>query len=87
MNSENVETWRGIVIAHAEDVQKSREGHGKNLTHVTYKLDKLFRSTRVSDENSSVTLALHFFKLITTPDFFCVPYAPFKAMSSIFKTF
>ena len=24
----------------------------------------------VSDENSSVTLALHFFKLITTPDFF-----------------
>ena len=35
-----------------------------------YKLDNLFRSIRVSDENSSVTLALHFFKLITTPDFF-----------------
>ena len=35
-----------------------------------YKLDNLFRSIRVSDENSSVTWALHFFKLITTPDFF-----------------
>ena len=28
-----------------------------------------------------------FFKLITTPDFFWVPYAPFKATSSIFNTF
>ena len=37
--------------------------------------------------NSSVTKAFHFFKLITTPDFFCVPYAPFKATSSIFYTF
>ena len=44
-------------------------------------------SRPVPDKNSSVTLALHFFKLITTPDFFCVPYAPFKATSSIFKTF
>ena len=35
-----------------------------------YKLDNLFPSIRVSDENSSVRLALHFFKLITTPDFF-----------------
>ena len=35
-----------------------------------YKLDNLVRSIRVSDENSSVTWALHFFKLITTPDFF-----------------
>ena len=35
-----------------------------------HKLENLFRSIMVSDENSSVTLALHFFKLITTPDFF-----------------
>ena len=35
-----------------------------------YKLDNLFRSIRVSDENSSVRLALHFLKHITTPDFF-----------------
>ena len=35
-----------------------------------YKLDNLFWSIRVSDENSSVTLALHFLELITTPDFF-----------------
>ena len=51
-------------------MQKSREGYGKNWTHFVYKLDNLFRSIRVSDENSSVTWALHVFKLITTPDFF-----------------
>ena len=87
MNSENVETWHGIIISPIEHVQKGREGYGKNSTHFMYKLDNLFRSIRVSDENSSVTLALHFFILITTPDFFCVPYAPFKATSSIFNTF
>ena len=38
--------------------------------HFVYKMDNLFRSIRVSDENSSVTWAFHFFKLITTPDFF-----------------
>ena len=38
--------------------------------HFVYKLDNLFRSIRVSDENSSVTKAFHFSKLITTPDFF-----------------
>ena len=42
-------------------MQKSREGHGKNLTHLVYKLDNLFRSIRVSDENSSVTRALQYF--------------------------
>ena len=61
MNSENVETWHGIIISPAQHVRKSREGHGKNLTHVTYKLDKLFRSIRVSDENSFVTRALQCF--------------------------
>ena len=50
-------------------MQKSREGYGKNWTHFVSKLDNLFRSIRVSDENSSVTWALHFFKLITTSDF------------------
>ena len=70
MNFENVETWHGIIISLTQDVQKSREGYGKNWTHFVYKLDNLFRSMSVSDENSSVTGALHFFKLITTPDFF-----------------
>ena len=49
---------------------KRVEGYGKNWTHFMSKLDNLFQSIRVSDENSSVTLALHFFKLIWTPDFF-----------------
>ena len=64
MNSENVETWHGIIISPTQHVQNSREGYGKNWTHFAYKLDNLFRSIRVSDENSSVTWALLFFKLI-----------------------
>ena len=70
MNSENVETQHGIIISPTQHVQKSREGYDKNWTHFVYKLDNLFRSISVSDENSSVTWALHFLKLITTPDFF-----------------
>jgi hypothetical protein len=66
-------------------VQKSREGYGKNWMHFMYKLDNLFRSIRVSDENPSVTKAFHFSKLITTPDFLCIQYAPFKAMPSTFN--
>ena len=61
MNPENVETWHGIIISCAQHARKSREGHGKNWTHFVYKLDKLFRSIRVSDENSSVTRALQCF--------------------------
>ena len=42
-------------------MQKSREGHGENWTHLVYKLDNLFRSIRVLDENSSLTRALQCF--------------------------
>ena len=66
---------------------KSWEGYGKNWIHFVYKMDNLFRSIRVSDENSSVTKAFHFFKLISTPEFVCVQYAPFEATSSIFNPF
>src|SRR3954470_20673412 len=38
-----------------------------------------FRVTRVSDENSSVSKAFHFSKLISTQDFFCIQHATFKA--------
>ena len=55
--------------------------------HFVYKTDNLFRSIKVSDENSSVTKEFHFFKLISTPDFLCIQYAPFKATSSIFNPF
>ena len=61
MNSENVETWHGIIISPTWHVQNSREGYKKNRTHFVYKLDNLFRSIRVSDENSSVTWALQCF--------------------------
>ena len=41
-------------------MQESREGYGKNWMHFVYKMDNLFRSIRVSNENSSVTKAFHF---------------------------
>ena len=52
-----------------------------------YKLDNLFRSIWVSDKNSSVTRLLYFLKLIWTLDFFCIPYAAFKATSSTLNPF
>ena len=52
-----------------------------------YKVDNLFRSIRVSDENSSVTKGFHFLELIWTPYFLCVQNATFKATSSIFNPF
>ena len=63
-NFEKVETWHGIIISPTWHVKKSREGYGRNWTHFVYKLGNLFRSIRVSDKNSSVTHALHFFQLI-----------------------
>ena len=84
MNSEKVETWHGIIISPTQH-EKSKEGYGKNWMHFVYKLDNLFRSIRVSDKNSSVTKAFHFLKLITTPDFLCIQYAPFKATPSTFN--
>ena len=68
-------------------MQESREAYGKNWMHFVYKTDNLFRSIRVSNENSSVTKGFHFFELIWTPDFLCVQNALFKATSSIFNPF
>ena len=50
-------------------MQNSREGYGKNWTHFVYKLENLFQSIRVSDENSSVTRALHFLNLFELQTF------------------
>ena len=58
---------------------KSWEDYGKNSMHFVYKLDNLIQSTRVLDENSSVTKTFHFSKLISTQDFFCIQHAIFKA--------
>ena len=86
MNSENVEAWHGIIISPTQHGKKSREGLGENWTHLVYILDNLFRSIRVSDENSSVTWALHFFHLFELQTFLR-SNAPFKATSSIVNTF
>ena len=58
---------------------KSWEDYDENWMHFVYKLDHLFQSTRVSDENLSVTKTFHFSKLISTQDFFCIQNATFKA--------
>ena len=64
----------GMVSSfHPQCTCKRVEVYGKNWTHFVYKLYDLFRSIKVSNENSYVTRALHFFKLIWTPDIFCVP--------------
>ena len=68
-------------------MQKSREGYDKNWMHFVYKMDNLFRSISVSDENSSVTKGLHYFELIWTPNTLCVQNAPFKATSAVLNPF
>ena len=78
LNLEKVETWHGIIIWPTYHVCKSWEDYDKNWIHLVYKLDHLFQSTRVSDENSSISKAFHFSKLISTLDFLCIQYAPFK---------
>ena len=66
---------------------KGWEDCSKNWMHFVYKMDNLFRSIRVSDENSSITKVFHFFKHILTQGFFCIQYASFKSTSSLFKPF
>ena len=52
----------GMVSSfHPQCTCKRVEGYGKNWTHFMYKLDNLFWSIRVSDENSSVTRAFQCF--------------------------
>ena len=55
--------------------------------HFVYKLDNLFRSIRVSDENSSVTPAIQSLITYYNSGLFCFHYAPFKATSSTFNPF
>ena len=53
-----------------------------------YKLDNLFRSIRISDENSSVTSAIqNFNNLLQLWTYFGFEHAPFKATSSTFNPF
>ena len=66
---------------------KSWEDYSKNWMHFVYKLDHLFQSTRVSDENSSVAKTFHFSKLITTQNFFCIQHATFKSHILKFQPF
>src|SRR3954464_3751013 len=55
--------------------------------HFVYKLDHLVQSMRVSDENSSVSKAFHFSKLISTQEFLGFQHATFKATYKNFNPF
>src|SRR4051812_18343819 len=46
-----------------------------------------FQSTRVLDENSCVSKAFHFSKLISIQDFFCIQYEPLKSTYYNFNPF
>ena len=48
---------------------KNWEGYRKNWMHFVYKLDNLFQSIRVSDENSPITKGFQFYNHILTQDF------------------
>ena len=61
MNSEKVKTWHGFIISPTYHVLKSCGGYGKNWIHFVYKLDNLFQTNRVSDENPSITKEISFF--------------------------
>ena len=72
MNSENVETWHGIIISPTWHVQNTREGYGKNWTHFVYKLDSQFQSIRVSEKTH--LLHGHFiFLTYLNSRLFCIP--------------
>ena len=64
MNSEQVESWHGIIISSTLHVQESSKGYGKNWMPFVYKTDNLFQTIRISYGNSFGTKGFHFFKLI-----------------------
>ena len=68
-------------------MRKISEGYGKNWMHFVYKLDNLFRSIKVSDENSSVTPAIQYFNNLLQLQTFLHSDAQFKSMSSTFNPF
>ena len=93
MNSQQVESWHGIIISPTYHVLKSWEGYDKNWMHFVYKMDNLFRSIRVSHENSSVTKGFHFFNLFELQTF-CVfkmhhskPHQQFSTLSDFISYF
>ena len=75
---------------------KSWEDYDKNWMYFVYKLDHLFQSTRVSDENSSVTKTFHFSKLFQLKTFLhptcniqshILKFQPFLTLFAIFHAF
>ena len=74
LKSTTNELWKGWKLAwyhHFTHIACSKKLRGLKslMRYFVYKMDNLFRSIRVSDENSFVTKEIHFFNLITTPDF------------------
>ena len=66
----------------------------KNLRGLRQKLDALhvqneqsLSKSKGSDANSSVRKGFQISKHISTQDFLCIQYVPFKATSSLFKPF
>ena len=92
LKSTTNELWKGWNLAwyhhftHIACAKKMR-GLRQKLDPLRVQNGQSLSKYQCSDENSSVTKAFHFFKLISTPDFLCVQYAPFVATSSIFDPF
>src|SRR4051812_27448241 len=73
-------------LTHITCVQKLR-GLRQKLDALRVKLDHLFQSTRVLDENSSVTKTFHFSKLISTQHFFLHSICTIQSHILKFQTF
>ena len=71
-------------------MRESWEDYGKKWMHFVYKLDHLFQSTRVSDENSSVTRLLSLFQLASKTcniQIHILKFQPFLTSFDIFHAF
>ena len=87
MISEKVETWHGIIISPTVHVQKSR-GLRQKLDALRVQIGQsLSEYQGLGRELICYTGTSMFFKLIWTPDFFCVQYAAFKDTLSISNMF
>ena len=92
LKSTKNDVWKGWKLAwyhHFTQIAcaKKLRGLWQNLDALCVQNEQSLSKYQVSNENSSVTKGFKNFKHISTQDFLCIQYAPFKATSSLFKPF
>ena len=87
MNSEKVPSWHGIIISPHSMCEKVERVTAKTGCTLCTKIDNLFRSIRVSNENSSVTKRFHFFKPYLNSWLFVCSKCTIQSHIIIFQSF